>query len=82
MMTITTTQTVAGAAVLPKLLVLNPTGVVVPLQGIEGLIETSPGVRSCMIEYDQRTLALSMLLDILLRTEQQLPKVTNGHLVK
>ena len=45
------------------------------MQGIEGLVETSPGVRSCMIEYDQRRLPLRKLLDILLKTEQQLPKV-------
>ena len=45
------------------------------VQGIEGLVETSPGVRSCMIEYDQRRLPLHQLLDILLKTEQQLPKV-------
>ncbi len=45
------------------------------LQAVEGLVETSPGVRSCMIEYDQRVLPLSTLLHILLKTEQQLPKV-------
>ena len=45
------------------------------VQGIEGLVETSPGVRSCMIEYDQRRLPLHQLLDILLKTEQQLPEV-------
>ena len=45
------------------------------LQGVEGLVETSPGVRSCMIEYDQRVLPLSKLLHILLKTEQDLPQV-------
>ena len=45
------------------------------VQGIEGLVETSPGVRSCMIEYDQRLLPLAALLETLLKTEQQLPKV-------
>ena len=44
-------------------------------QDIKGLVETSPGVRSCMVEYDQRQLPLRKLLDILLKTEQQLPKV-------
>ena len=46
-------------------------------QGIQGLVETSPGVRSCMIEYDQRVLPLATLLQTLLQTEQQLPKVHN-----
>lgn len=32
---------------------------------IDGLVETSPGVRSVMIEYDQRRLPLSKLLQIL-----------------
>ena len=45
------------------------------MQDIEGLVETSPGVRSCMIEYDQRVLPLATLLETLLKTEQQLPKV-------
>ncbi len=45
------------------------------LQGVEGLVETSPGVRSCMIEYDQRVLPLTKLLHTLLKTEQQLPQV-------
>ena len=46
------------------------------MQGVEGLVETSPGVRSCMIEYDQRVLPLAHLLQTLLKVEQQLPKVT------
>ena len=45
-------------------------------QGIQGLVETSPGVRSCMIEYDKRVLPLAALLQTLLKTEQQLPKAS------
>ncbi len=33
-------------------------------KGVDGLIETSPGVRSVMIEYDQRRLPLSKLLAV------------------
>jgi hypothetical protein len=44
-------------------------------QGIEGLVETSPGVRSCMVEYDQRRLSLNKLLDILIKIEKTLPAV-------
>ena len=51
------------------------------LQGVEGLVETSPGVRSCMIEYDQRVLPLSKLLHILLKTEQHLPQVFAKQLI-
>ena len=46
------------------------------LQKVEGLVETSPGVRSCMIEYDQRVLPLTSLLKTLLDAEQQLPDVS------
>ena len=35
------------------------------MQAVPGIIESSPGVRSCMIEYDQRVLPLSQLLDTL-----------------
>lgn len=31
---------------------------------VSGLMETSPGVRSCMIEYDVRKLRLSQLLKV------------------
>ncbi|CAK0782570.1 hypothetical protein CVIRNUC_005782 [Coccomyxa viridis] len=40
---------------------------------IPGIIETSPGVRSCMIEYDQRILPLSELLTILGKIDKELP---------
>ncbi|KAL3134817.1 hypothetical protein ABBQ32_007791 [Trebouxia sp. C0010 RCD-2024] len=43
-------------------------------QKVEGLVETSPGVRSCMIEYDLRVLPLTSLLKTLLDAEQHLPK--------
>lgn len=46
------------------------------MQNIKGLVETSPGVRSCMIEYDLQELPLTALLKILLDAEQQLPKVS------
>lgn len=46
------------------------------LQKVEGLVETSPGVRSCMIEYDQRVLPLTSLLKTLLDAEKQLPDVS------
>lgn len=46
------------------------------LQKVEGLVETSPGVRSCMIEYDQRVLPLTKLLKTLLDAEQELPNVS------
>ena len=45
-------------------------------QKVEGLVETSPGVRSCMIEYDQRVLSLTSLLKTLLDAERQLPDVS------
>ena len=45
------------------------------MQKIEGLLETSPGVRSCMIEYDQRVLPLARLLEILLQVDRSLPAV-------
>lgn len=31
---------------------------------LDGLVETSPGVRSVMIEYDQRRLPLPKLLEV------------------
>lgn len=46
------------------------------LQNIPGILETSPGVRSCMIEYDQRKLALKDLLIKLLQAEKVLPTVS------
>ena len=49
------------------------------LQSIEGLFETSPGVRSCMIEYDQCRLPLMELLAKLLRAEGELPVVSPPH---
>lgn len=39
-------------------------------QGVEGLVETSPGVRSVMIEYDQRRLPLPRLLQVCQHREQ------------
>lgn len=46
-------------------------------QGLEGLVETSPGVRSCMVEYDQRRLSLTVLLDHLIKIEKSLPAVSS-----
>ena len=46
-----------------------------PNQAVPGLLETSPGVRSCMIEYDQRLLPLAQLLSILEQVEAELPSV-------
>ena len=45
------------------------------LQAVPGIVETSPGVRSCMIEYDQRVLPLRELLSLLEATERALPSV-------
>lgn len=45
------------------------------LQAVPGIVETSPGVRSCMIEYDQRVLPLGELLSLLEATERALPSV-------
>ncbi|CAD7701958.1 unnamed protein product [Ostreobium quekettii] len=44
---------------------------------VEGLVETNPGVRSCMIEYDQVKLPLSSLLSLLDEAESALPDVHN-----
>ena len=44
-------------------------------QAVPGLLETSPGVRSCMIEYDQRVLPLVKLLQLLEQVEAELPPV-------
>lgn len=41
---------------------------------VPGLLETSPGVRSCMIEYDMRTLHPARLLEILLSLDATLPQ--------
>ena len=49
---------------------------VLTMQRIPGIIETSPGVRSCMIEYDQRILPLSELLTILEKIDKELPAVS------
>ena len=46
--------------------------------GIEGVVETSPGVRSLMIEYDVRLLPLAKLLEALDRAEAELPDVKNA----
>ncbi|KAK9905055.1 hypothetical protein WJX75_008745 [Coccomyxa subellipsoidea] len=42
-------------------------------KAVPGIVETSPGVRSCMIEYDQRVLPLGELLSLLEATERALP---------
>lgn len=41
----------------------------------EGLVETNPGVRSCMIEYDQVKLPLPCLMKLLDKAERALPDV-------
>ncbi|MEW5305221.1 MAG: hypothetical protein WDW36_007777 [Sanguina aurantia] len=43
---------------------------------VAGLMETSPGVRSCMVEYDVRKLTLSRLLKLLVSAELVLPDVS------
>ena len=45
------------------------------MQAVPGIIESSPGVRSCMIEYDQRILPLSQLLETLEKIDKALPAV-------
>lgn len=45
------------------------------MQAVPGIVETSPGVRSCMIEYDQRVLPLAQLLNVLEAVEKELPSV-------
>lgn len=40
---------------------------------VPGLVETSPGVRSVMVEYEPRTLPLAKLLEVLQSTEAGLP---------
>jgi urea carboxylase len=49
-------------------------------QGVDGLVETSPGVRSVMIEYDQRRLPLSTLVALLERGEAELAPATQAKL--
>ncbi len=49
------------------------------MQAVPGIIESSPGVRSCMIEYDQRVLPLSQLLDTLESIDRELPAVSHPH---
>ena len=46
------------------------------MQAVPGIIESSPGVRSCMIEYDQRVLPLAQLLDALEAIDKKLPAVS------
>ena len=43
---------------------------------VPGLIETSPGVRSVMIEYDQRVLPLSELIELIKRAEAEMVPAT------
>lgn len=45
-------------------------------KGIAGLMETSPGVRSCMIEYDIATMGPGKLLQLLQQAELELPAVS------
>lgn len=40
---------------------------------VPGLVETSPGVRSVMVEYEPRTLPLAKLLEVLQSTDAGLP---------
>ena len=47
------------------------------MQAVPGIVESSPGVRSCMIEYDQRILPLSKLLDTLETIDREMPAVSH-----
>jgi urea carboxylase len=47
-------------------------------QGVDGLLETSPGVRSVMIEYDTARLPLSALIALLDRAEAELPPASEA----
>lgn len=47
---------------------------------IEGLIESSPGVRTCMIEYDCLKLPLAKLLSLLDAADGALPEVKHMQL--
>lgn len=40
---------------------------------VPGIVETCPGVRSLMIEYDNRVLSLATLLELLHRAEAEMP---------
>lgn len=44
-----------------------------PCLQIEGVVETNPGVRSCMIEYDQRRISLAKLMETIELADSQLP---------
>ncbi|KAK9817750.1 hypothetical protein WJX72_001615 [[Myrmecia] bisecta] len=46
-------------------------------QAVPGIVETSPGVRSCMIEYDQRVLPVAKLLNILSTAEASISEARN-----
>ena len=52
--------------------------VAVLLQGLEGLKEVCPGVRSCLIEYEPRTLSLISLLDAVKAADAKLRPVRSG----
>ena len=47
------------------------------MQAVPGIMEFSPAVRSCMIEYDQRVISLSSLLRLLEGIEADLPLVND-----
>jgi hypothetical protein len=44
-----------------------------------GLVETNAGVRSCMIEYDQRSLALPQLLQLIQKADASIGDVKVSH---
>ena len=47
--------------------------------GVAGLVETNAGVRSCMIEYEQRVLPLPGLLDAVTRADASIGDVSVRH---